>query len=361
MRDSYALYTDQLKDEYKEVFAQVETYVSTQNVDDDTVEANMGELLDTFLNAQKDEKPVEEIVGNDIESFCKNFCSEFGWGNKAMNIIEKWRNVAWLIFILETLDVIFILIGVLLGEDSLSSLWKTDSTFNLTGYFMGFVIVGLIYTVIDYITRKIMFKLKKNSITSKIWTVVKIGVAVGCFFIIFMMMGNEKLNLFALPSCVLAAASGIFLAVYYMINKDRVKERKEHKISFIHMVKNEVKANLDEEMEKVYQKKNRRLAKKGKPILTKKEFIDWKEKEINKSIKLKRLYDWAPLIIAIPFGIVEYLNHGFSADFIMYIVILLTCEFLVFKGLWKIVNSSNKMDMEWIEKQKKMLSEEESI
>ena len=51
MRDSYILYMDKLQGEYKEIFQQIDLYFSTQNVDEDTHEEYMGDLLDIFLLA----------------------------------------------------------------------------------------------------------------------------------------------------------------------------------------------------------------------------------------------------------------------------------------------------------------------
>ena len=359
MRDSYALYVDQLQGEYKDVFQQVETYVSTQNVDEDTVEAHMGELLDLFLNAQQEGKSVNRIVGDDMESFCKNFCSEFTWENKAMNIVERWKNVAWIILVLEGLDVVFLLIGGITAGDNLVELLMTESTFNLTGYVMGFVVVWFIYTIMDYITQKVMFKLKKGSVAKRIWDIVKVIVVIGCFFIIFAMMENESLRLLALPSWVLAGAAGVFLVVYYVINSKRIKERKAHKISFWGMVQEEVNSDFpgefQKEMQKMFEKKNKKLLKKGKPEMTWKEFVDDREREIRKGLKWKVLYDWGPVIITIPLGVIEYLNSGFGPDLIVYIVILFVCEFLCLKGVWKLLYSGFKTNIAWVDMERRRM------
>lgn len=363
MRDSYVFYSDKLQGEYKEAFRQIEQYVNTQNVDEDTVEAHMGELLDTFLTAQQEGRPVSKIVGNDPESFCRNFCSEFTWENKALNIVERWRNIAWFIFVLEGLDVLLLLLGVFIDGDPISNLWNTESTLNVTGYLLGFLIVYLIYTGMDYVSSKILFKLKKGSLAQKLWTVAKVAVLIGCFFIIFLMMGNEALNLLVVPSWVLAAVAALYLIIYYTVNHRRIKERKANKVSFWKMVEAEAAVDFpsefEKQMQKQYEKKNKKLAKKGKPAMSWKEFVDAREKELQKTLKTKVLFDWGPLIIALFLGFLEYLSNGFSADLILYIALLFVCELVCLQLVWKLVSSALKSNLTWVETQRRRMTEEE--
>ena len=76
MKDSYVFYKDKLNEEYRTVFDQIEMYVISQNIDENTVEDRLGELLDIFLSAGESGKDVHKITGNDLEHFCKTFCSD---------------------------------------------------------------------------------------------------------------------------------------------------------------------------------------------------------------------------------------------------------------------------------------------
>ena len=361
MRDSYALYSDQLKGEYKDAFAKVETYVNTQNVDEDTVEAHMGELLDTFLIAQEEGKPVEKIVGDDIESFCKNFCSGFTWENKALNIVDTWKRLAWVVFIIEGLDVLFLILGSLSEWESVGELLMTESSFNLTGYLLGIVSIGVIYTIVDYITRRIMFKLEKGSVAAKAWKVFKVVVLIASVLIIFMMLRDDRLNFLHLPSVVLVAVAGLFLVVYYAINRKRVQARKEHKISFWGMVQEQVETDMPsefaKEMRNQFEKKNQKLVKKGKPEKTWEEFLEDKEKETNQMEYFKYFYMGGPIVICLVMGIIEYLNAGFSTDFVIFIVILLLVEVLIFGGFWKVEKSVLKTRRSWLAAERSLMAD----
>lgn len=361
MRDSYALYSDQLKGEYKDAFAQVETYVIAQNIDEDSREAHMGELLDAFLNAQEEGKPVEKIVGEDIENFCRNFCSEFTWENKAISFVDRWKTLAWVILIIESLDVLFIILGSLSEPNSIGKLLMTEAPFNLTGYLIGLMIVWGIDTIMAYITLKIMFKLEKGSVAAKAWKVFKVVVLIASVLIIFMMLRDDRLNFLHLPSVVLVAVAGLFLVVYYTINRKRVQARKEHKISFWGMVQEQVETDMPsefaKEMRKQFEKKNQKLVKKGKPEKTWEEFLDDKEKETNQMEYFKYFYIGGPIVICLVMGIIEYLNAGFSTDFVIFIVILLLVECAIFGGFWKVEKSVLKTRRSWLAAERSRMAE----
>ena len=69
MRDSYVFYVDKLEGEYRETFQGIEAYIIGISGDDDTKEEKMSTLLDLFLNAQEDGKPVQKLVGKNVKMF----------------------------------------------------------------------------------------------------------------------------------------------------------------------------------------------------------------------------------------------------------------------------------------------------
>lgn len=116
MRDSYTLYEDKLQGEYKEIFKQIDTYFGTEKVDEDTREEHMGALLDMFLLAQEEGKPVEKITGKNMERFCKLFCSNLSWKQRVLSILDLTRNVAKCVFGISLLTLITAFFDLLGGE-----------------------------------------------------------------------------------------------------------------------------------------------------------------------------------------------------------------------------------------------------
>lgn len=70
---SYLIEKDKLKGEYNKVFDRVEGYTIIRDIDEDTKEEMLMNLVDMLYSAQLDEKPVEKIVGKDIDQFCKEY------------------------------------------------------------------------------------------------------------------------------------------------------------------------------------------------------------------------------------------------------------------------------------------------
>lgn len=352
MRDSYGLYVDKLQGEYKDTFQQIMTYVSTQNNDEDSVETQMGELLDTFLQAQEEGMPVSKIVGTDLESFCKNFCSQFGWENKLLNIVDRWKTAAWWILIISTGDLFFMLWDFLAGEPV--DWFAVDTKFNLTGYLLGFVVVGLVYTLMDFITIKIMFKYKKDSFLMKALNVAKVIITTGCFILCFQFFVSESTNLLQLPLWILFLGSGAYLILYYAFNKERMKARKENKVSFWKTVQEQSGKDIDKTMEDKFAKKNKWRKRLGRNELTRDEFIMAEEKDCKATEKAKYLCIVTPTALCVWMIVDEFIHTGIEnpVDLIFGVLIIFAFEAAFMYFLWKVVSLSNDDRMNWIKKER---------
>ncbi|MBQ7953177.1 MAG: DUF1048 domain-containing protein, partial [Clostridia bacterium] len=64
--------------EYRETFDKIDMYVGAKQLRENTKEELMSNLLDIFLSAQEEGRPVEKLTGKNIEKFCKEFCAGFG-------------------------------------------------------------------------------------------------------------------------------------------------------------------------------------------------------------------------------------------------------------------------------------------
>lgn len=352
MRDSYGLYVEQLQGEYKETFEQIMTYMATQQNDINSEESQMGELLDTFLQAQEEGMPVHKIVGNDLEAFCKNFCSQFGWESKVLNVVDRFKSVAWFIFVFSAGDLFFLLWDFLAGEQV--DWFAVDAEFNYTGYILGFVMMGIVFTILDFITTRMMFKCSKESFAMKTLNVVRIVIAVGCFILCCKAMFSEKFNLFQLPLWILFFISGLYLILYYTFNRKRVKENKENKISFWKMVQEQSSADTDKTMEDKFASKNKWRQRFGRKLLTRDEFISLEEKDCKVCEKAKYLFIALPIIICIWMCVDEYLHNGFESpvDLIFCLVIVLIVETAVMYFFFKVVSISVEDRMKWIKKER---------
>lgn len=163
LREGYYQYKANLNDIYRPVFEQVETYVFAQNIDVKTREDRLGELLDIFLNAQAEGKPVSGIVGNDIDRFCKNFCADFTLKNRIALVLEGLKYAIWTPAVLVIFDVCYWIADGRAKADNYN-FFRCMSVGNALTYIIIFLSMITLLLITNVVMRRIMFKMKKLSV-----------------------------------------------------------------------------------------------------------------------------------------------------------------------------------------------------
>lgn len=350
MKDSYAFYKDKLSGEYKEVFYKTEMYVLSQNADNDTTEERLGELLDVFLSAEESGKPVEKIVGNDLESFCRSLCSDFSLKNRLLNFADFFKILAWC-WIIESLASLLSTIISWASDDSLDA-WYGIEGFNI-GYFIGSFILLLAVVLSNSLKHRIMFKTKS---TKRLWMISLSAIILGSVIMVLLICWNVA-NRFTLPVWLLFAVSSIYLLFYYFAIKKRSKRRK---IKFTDLVSEEMRKDFPKEMEKKLEKARRKSLKKGNGELSVEDFLNKEEKECDVTEKQKALYYGFPPVISVLILLMTYFTDGFESviDVILLFVICLSVEYLIMVGMWRIVKSGITQRREWIAKKREEIKSE---
>lgn len=212
IKESYTQYKRNLNDIYRPVFEQVETYVFAQNIDVKTREDRMGELLDIFLNAQAEGKPVNSIVGNDIDRFCKNFCSDFTLKNRIAFILEGLKYAIWTPAALVILNIYFWITD---GEAKANNynFFRCMSLGNTLIYLIIFLSIITLFLITNVVMRHIMFKTKRLSL--KAVTVVFLVEAV------ILLVVSLKFHLFeisiSIPTWIIVLILIIYYVLYYFL------------------------------------------------------------------------------------------------------------------------------------------------
>src|SRR3712207_5530174 len=70
---SFFTLSEQLKEPYKGVFDRVYLYANVQEIPEEESDDAMLNLYDVLFTAQAENKPAEEIIGDDIEAFCQSY------------------------------------------------------------------------------------------------------------------------------------------------------------------------------------------------------------------------------------------------------------------------------------------------
>lgn len=350
MKDSYGFYVDKLNSEYRQVFDQVELYIGTQGIDENTREENMGQLLDMFLTAQTAGKPVEKITGSNIEAFCKTFCSEFGWKNRLYSLLDGLKRLAVALLWICALDVF----GLIMQNQAMG-VWQAFSTFPISGYLLG-VLCGFAAGVVsNVLVRRFMFKSKRVSM--RVLKVITWGLtAISCAGMFVLVLSDK--NEFACPIWMVSLCAAGYLAVYHLFCHKRLKQQKREKVRFSDLVGEEMKNSTPEEMEKKYQRANKRSIRQGKGELTMEAFLDKEEKACNNSKKLGVYYALLPIVITAASLLLG--DYDGLSDMIIYTGILLIVEYSLVLGCWRIERHRCAQCRTWIKMKREQLSGEKS-
>ena len=64
---------EKLRGDYRKAFEKADMYCVISSENEEAADDKMMNLYDCLLEAQNNEKPIEKIIGKDIEKFCKEY------------------------------------------------------------------------------------------------------------------------------------------------------------------------------------------------------------------------------------------------------------------------------------------------
>lgn len=216
---------------------------------------------------------------------------------------------------------------------------------NLSGYMMGILAAWVLAAIFNAALCQIMFKTKRVSM--KILRAAScIGAILGLLIILWFLSRDETI-LFFCPAWVMFAASGVYLLLYYLLCRKRIKRQK---VKFFDLIKDEVREEFPNEMEKKFEKAKRKSLRKGKGELSLEAFLEKEEKDVRLTEKMDIFYYVLPLVITAGGFIPTYLNDGFESflDTIIYVVVMLAIEYPLMLAFAKIGKNGTRERKRWI-------------
>ena len=326
--ESYLIEKEKLKNEYRECFERVEAYSLLKNVDEKTEEEMMMNLVDVLYTAQRKGKPLEKIVGKDVEEFCKNYFSEYHSVIQWVKGFPKW------IYRISCFELFFYLfeIGVLWEEEDFHLLTATT---DVSGY-MGGIILGLIFALLfKYVGQYLIFRVKRVNAT--VVSIISVAAFLICMIPASVFLANQVIAVPLFPVTILCMAycSG------YKIIELRTRYRKYGTLKKPvepGSAKAVYQASMEKmieqwpvELQKNFERKNKKLIKKGKPELTIEKYM----KKLQKECQMVKICDWIMRLfmfgmLAIP--VVFFWTDGGFSDAVGGGVIL----FAIYYGIYKI-------------------------
>lgn len=263
MATSYIWLKDLLKGEYLAAFDKVELYASVRNIDNQTDEEMMMDLLDLLLTAQKEEKPVEKIIGPDIETFCHSYFEGYGLKNRLQKLPEKIYHLMQFVFVLELIEVFFSM------DDKNFDIFQYHT--DLSGFIAGFAIATILLLLLNPIIKTLMFRWKR--ISSTLYNTILIGLFLVLLFPALYLIGEKEMQIPILVPLITSASYILLFTIFRAILRFRkhgsIRKKKDPlSESFIQSIKNNVKYTLPEELVKRYEKINTRRTRRGRKTMT---------------------------------------------------------------------------------------------
>ncbi len=348
MRDSYAYYKDGLDDRFLPIFEKAELFVLSCGIDKVTAEDRLSDLIDMFVSAQADGKRPESIVGEDIKAFCKLFVTECSWKSRILKILDDIKIVFWVMLcvgVLEVMSLVYTTAGFTEFIRSLTAL-KTPSVL------VGICVTGLVAITVNSITRMIMFWVKR--ISMRVLSVISTFVYFASAFVTFNLTEGYLPEYLNLPLFIVIITGIVYLIVYYICNHKRLKFYRAQKTTLVDAVSTEVGSEYDRFTMKRYIKEKNKALKRKKAELTFETFLNKEEKRCMQKYKLYIFFKIAPYIIV---GL-SILNDLAVENYYSYLqlclssMVLLIIQLLVFRGMWRLIKSSNDIMMSWIKKKR---------
>ncbi len=323
----YTYMTERLRGEYREVFEKTELYGTFSEVNTEVQEDLMLNLYDLLLTAQQEEKPVEKIIGPDMEKFCKEYFQNYDWRERMKYFPVNLYRLMRVVFILEMMDLFLL-------EENVD-LFHAQS--DIAPYLGGFGL-SLVFTMIaDIFIRPMIFRCKIKPV---IYYVGFLLVWAGAIFLCIKLTDGMILSI---PMFPILLVSGIYNVAYLFVRSvwryrhyGSIRRPPSEAKQFEHSAE---KAFMEqvmlETMVKRYKSRNKRLEKKGRKSLTPGEYTEQVRGEYE---KLQHSWKWEIVIFAaiiLPSVIFTALSSTLL-DTILFALVIIVVESGIF---WFIFNT----------------------
>ena len=314
---TYEDYAKKLAGEYKKVYDKIYVYVvSTLNVGDE-INPAMNDVVDLLLAAQEDGQPVERVVGNDIEKFCKGVVES---NRKPV----AYRTIMYLVLYVFMAVIVGVAYLIAVGMDVASGMGIYHALFiktDIFSFFSSFFITVTVISLFDVIARFLVMKIPgfQQKWYKIIYGFVLVTTVVGN---VVLVMGTDlelKSHGFIFFFCLVYAVAVSLFARFY--KKKYMPEEDEEPVTTI-----EFSDELHNEMitifRKKYEKNRKRRDRKGLPELSP---LVWYEKELKRD-KIAAICGNLFFVCLIAAAIIQVAGESTLWDTLIFTVFLLALE-----------------------------------
>ena len=200
---------EKLHGPYREVFEKADMY-SLKGTDE--INDKMMDLFDMLMEAQAEGKPVEKIVGDDIENFCRTFFDGKRRYLDDINVFQWLHRIAWISLIFVVGDF-WVFYETKAAEVSLWSM-ETEISYIAAGAIAGVVGSLIFVACIKYGIEPLIFKKKKMK--PRMYNTMLLLLAVIVFGLPIYYVCQMETEVYVTGTWALAATGG-YIVVYLIV------------------------------------------------------------------------------------------------------------------------------------------------
>lgn len=285
---------EQLKGSYRVVFEKADLYGTLNgSVEPEVFEDKLMNLYDLLMEAQHEGKPVEKIIGPNVETFCKEYFQNEEKEKWWKQLPKKLFQVMRMLFVLELLDWLIL-------NDQKRDLFTMTS--DMTPFLFGLVLGFVLDFVLGAAIKPLIFK---NKIKPYVYYLAITAIWFGCIIAGVIYLSDYEIQI---PIFPIMLVSGIYVGVYLLITTVW-RYKKLGRISRVEKAEKQVKKEFKKEVSDKYLEKasasgmawrfkrlNKKKLRREKSELTQEEFAVKVRKEEDRTAVIMR---WIWVVFAI--------------------------------------------------------------
>ncbi len=320
---NYQTMESQLTGSYREVFAKTALYACTKNIATEESDERMADLYELLLTAQEEQKPVEKLVGKDIEKFCKDYFGDYTWKERLKLIPKDLFRMSVILLVLELFE-----------------LWAAKGTANSvfsiqtdpSGYLFGLGIGVFFAMVCNTVFSPLVLKSKK--IKPGVWYFLMLLVLVLLFIGGMTLASNIEMSV---PVMVLILISGGYAALYLIVRSIwRYRNFGTIRNTRKQLSKESYYKNLlDKDLENAYlegmQMRWKRYEKRKK--MTAEEFLPFMLKEEKLMEKMEWIYTAIAVVIGLGSVVSVAMEGSGILDVLTFALFISVVEFFIWRAI----------------------------
>lgn len=318
--DRYVENVHLLKEDYKDVFKKIEIYIQAHSLVVESTSSLLEEVLNMLLDAQEDNKEINEVIGEDIEEFCKELIDS----NKRTlldNVLDWLGWYRYIALFFGVMEMISLLVDI------------SDNIVNplMINVDMGIFVVCMIVSfalayLLSFFRKKMIFKYQWYS--PKADNVVSIMILICMFFICFTVPDYMD-SLIKIPRIIFIPFTLIF---FFIMNKKKKEEKNtQRELGNLFEFKDTLYNEIIKTYREQYNKYKIKCIKKNIEVLEVKKWYKNKYKKEEKEEIINHLL----FVVIIALAIIFTGMDSTLIDTIIFAVLLILIEIGIYKVFHK--------------------------